>query len=75
MVSNSTISLTCACVVNHAQFKISVALCELGKQAVEDFSSLWGDTFLGDEVKILWAKGENLKSSLKSRCIANCFMT
>lgn len=33
MVSNSTVSLTCACVVSHAQFKISVTLCGLGNQA------------------------------------------
>lgn len=33
MVSNSTVSLTCACVVSHAQFKVSVTLCELGNQA------------------------------------------
>lgn len=48
MVSNSTVFLTCACGVSHAQFKVSVALCELGNQAVEDFCRLWRDTFLGD---------------------------
>lgn len=48
MVSNSTVSLTCACVVSHYQFKISIALCELGSQAVENFCRLWGDIFLRD---------------------------
>lgn len=75
MVSNSTVSLTNACVVSHAQFKMSVSL-EIRQWRISAGS---GEILLWEmEVKMLWAEEREsslLRGSLKSRCIANCFMT
>lgn len=77
--SNSSVFLTCACGVSHSHPERSMAEDELGNQAVEDVSRLWGNILpkRGRSKHSGLKEGDSslLRGSLKSKCLASCFMT